>query len=83
MTDRRFVKAWYPTDFGFYEDIDKPGVFYNGQYQLRRFPEDMWLLRRKRIKNNTNEYVVKFYYLLKAEDYDFADWLLNKRLNKF
>lgn len=81
--DGDVAKTWHPTDFGFYEDVDKPGVYYNGSYQLRRFPEDMWLLRRKKKKGEVTEFVVKFYYLIKYEDYEFANWLLSKRLNKY
>lgn len=77
-----FDKSWHPTDFGFYEDVERPGVYYNGNYQLRRFPEDMWLLRRKKKISEKVEYVVKFYYMIKYTDYEFANWLLSKRLNK-
>lgn len=72
---------WAPTDFGFFMDINRPDVFYNGQYELRRFPEYMWLLRRK-INKEDAKYAVKFYYMILDTDYEFADWLLNKRLHK-
>jgi hypothetical protein len=73
---------WHPTDYGFYRDINRGDVFYNGNYELRSFPEDMWLLRRKIKKGTLTAYAVKFYYLIKQTDCEFAGWLLSKRLNK-
>lgn len=76
------VKTWHPTDFGFFGTPDRPDIWVNGQYELRRFPEDMWLLRRKIRKDDRQQQAVKFYYLILNTDYEFANWLLNRRLHK-
>ena len=75
-------ESWHPTDFGFYGDINRPDVYYNGSYELRSCGNDMWLLRRKKNKGNITQQMVKFYYVILQTDYEFANWLLNKRLNK-
>lgn len=76
------VKTWIPTDFGFYRDVEREDVYKNGNYELRRFPNEMWLLRR-RLPEGKHKYAVKFYYRIAYTDYDFANWLLNKRLKKY
>lgn len=80
--NEQVVQRWHPTDFGFFGDINRPDVYFNGNYELRRFPEDMWLLRRRLKKGTLVQYAVKFYYMVLLEDYEFANWLLNRRLNK-
>jgi hypothetical protein len=76
------VKTWHPTDFGFYAVPFKEGVYKNGAYELRMLETDMWLLRRFQTRGTAKVSMVKFYYMIKPVDYEFANWLLNKRLNK-
>lgn len=75
-------KSWHPTDFGFFKVPDKESLFISGNYELRGFPNEMWLLRRKQRKGTAEVWMVKFYYLIRFNDYEFANWLLNKRLSK-
>ncbi len=76
-------RTWHPTDFGFFESSDRSDVYKNGKYELRRLPQDMWLLRRIKGKGSDSQALIKLYYMILHTDYEFANWLFNKRLNKF
>lgn len=74
---------WSPLDYGFFYSPDKENVFVHGKYELRSFPNNMWLLRRKIQKDGKEIWSIKFYYMVLQEDIEFATWLLRKRLNKY
>lgn len=79
----KIVSVWHPNDYGFYYAPDRENIFLHGQYELRSFPNDMWLLRRRIVKDSKQTWSIKFYYMVKQEDVEFATWLLSKRLNKY
>jgi hypothetical protein len=79
----KIVNKWHPLDYGFYYSPEKENMWLHRQYELRSFPNDMWLLRRKMNKDDKQTWSIKFYYMIKQEDVEFADWLLRKRLNKY
>lgn len=74
-------RTWIPQDFGFFSSNDRPDVYFKDNYELRRMPGGMWLLRRKKKTRDKVEILIKFYYHLLPEDYVFAEYLLLTRLN--
>jgi hypothetical protein len=73
--------SWIPEDFGFFSIPERPDVFYRDNYELRRMPNNMWLLRRRKKSGNRTEILVKAYYYILEEDYIFAQYLFDRRLN--
>jgi len=76
------VKRWHPQDFGFFPVYGKENAWQHGSYELRSFPNGMWLLRRKSKAGTAVKLMVKFYYYIEDTDVEFAQWLLQKRLTK-
>ena len=76
------IKKWHPQDFGFFPVFGKENTWQHGAYELRSFPNGMWLLRRKAKEKTEIKIMVKFYYYIEETDVEFAEWLLHKRLTK-
>lgn len=74
-------KTWMPEDFGFYGSPERPDVYFKDSYELRRMPNYMWLLRRRKKNGTRVEILVKAYYYILPEDYIFAEYLFLTRLN--
>lgn len=71
---------WQPEEFGF-EPVDtRRLVFVFKEFELRRRPNNYWLLRRKLSKGSKKEILVKWYIKILPKDSMFAHTMFTKGL---
>lgn len=73
------LETWTPENFGF-DPVDphRRLVFRHKEFELRKKPNNYWLMRRLRKVNGKHRMVVKWYHEIKPNDLVFAMMLFTK-----
>lgn len=74
--------TWYPEMFGFEPTNMQRVVFLNKNFELRRKPNNYWLMRKLKKNEDTkkSEMLVKWYHYISPDDNIFAIMLFTKGL---
>lgn len=73
-------RTWEPEDFGFIPVNTQRVIFIFKNYELRRRPNNFWLMRRKTTKGTKVEVLVKWYLMIMPNESSFAFDVFTKGL---